>query len=238
MTNGRHAYGDHRSQFADLRLPQGDGPFPVAAVIHGGCFRPRYDLTGTEAICADLAGRGWASWNIEYRRLGLRSGGGWPQTFGDVSRAIDTLPDIDAPLDLTRMAVIGHSAGGCLALWAAGRDRPRVPVTAAVGQAPLADLTACARDGVCGGQVQRMLGGEPESEPERYREASPAERLPLRCRTLLVHGALDDTVPQSHTVAFAAAAGERCATVLPEHEGHMEHVDPGSESWRAVAEWL
>jgi acetyl esterase/lipase len=208
-------------------------------VVHGGCFRPRYDLSGTEAICADLAGRGWAAWNVEYRRLGRHDGGGWPQTFGDVSRAIDTLPDIDAPLDLERVAVIGHSAGGCLALWAAGRDpHQRVRITDAVGQAPLSDLAACARDGVCGDQVQHMLGGEPGDVPERYRQASPAERLPLRCRTLLVHGALDDTVPQSHSVAFAAAAGERCQTVLLDQGDHMEHIDPASASWRAVVEWL
>jgi acetyl esterase/lipase len=238
VTRRTHAYGDHPSQFATLHLPDGAGPFPVAAVIHGGCFRPRYDLSGTQAVCDDLAERGWAAWNVEYRRLGRRAGGGWPHTFDDVSAAVDALATLDGPLDISRVAAIGHSAGGCLALWAAGREQPGVAVTDAVGQAPLADLAACARDGVCGDQVQHLLGGEPGAVPDRYRGASPAERLPLRCRTLIVHGGLDDTVPQSHTVAFAAAAGDRCQTVLLEQGDHMEHIDPESASWRAVVEWL
>ncbi len=136
------------------------------------------------------------------------------------------------------MAAIGHSAGGCLALWAGGRTDGAVSVAAAIGQGALIDLARCAREAVCGSQVPLLLGGGPGERPERYREASPAERLPLRCRTLVVHGALDDTVPQAHSIAFARAAGERCTAVLPADGGHMDHLDPESDSWRAVIEWL
>lgn len=232
------AYGEHPSQRCELRLPDGLGPFPVAALMHGGCFRQGYSSELMLPLCDDLVGRGWAAWNVEYRRLGVRGGGGWPATFDDIGAAIDVLAGLDAPLDLGRLAAIGHSAGGCLALWAGGRADGAVRVEAAVGQAPLADLVACAREDVCGDQVPTLLDGGPNDRPDRYRAASPAARLPLRCRTLVVHGALDDTVPQAHSVAFAQAAGERCTAVLPADGDHMEHIDPGSASWRAVIEWL
>jgi acetyl esterase/lipase len=239
VIRAEHAYGDHPSQRCELLVPDGPGPFPVAAVFHGGCFRQHYDSSLMLELCDDLNRRGWAAWNVEYRRLGVRGeGGGWPHTFHDAAAAIDALAELDAGLDLGRVAAIGHSAGGCLALWAGGRADGAVLVEAAVGQAPLADLAACAREGVCGEQVQTLLEGGPDERPDRYRDASPAERLPLRCRTLVVHGALDDTVPQAHSVAFARAAGAGCAVVLPDDGDHMEHLDPRSASWRAVVEWL
>ena len=238
MSHTEHRYGEHPSQLAELTLPAGGGPFPVAALIHGGCFRQRYDRHLMDDLCADLVGRGWAAWNVEYRRLGRGAGGGWPATFEDVAAAVDALAGLPAPLDLDRVAAIGHSAGGCLALWVAGRAGPRVAVAAAVGQAPLADLDACAREGVCGDQVPALMGGGPADVPDRYAAASPRARLPLRCRTLVVHGLRDDTVPASQSTAFADAAGAGCARVLLSHEGHYEHLEPGSACWRAVVEWL
>jgi acetyl esterase/lipase len=233
-----HRYGQHRSQVAALMTPVGKGPFPVAVLIHGGCFRQRYDRTLMEGICPDLVGRGWATWNLEYRRLGMHTGGGWPATFDDAAAGIDALAGVDAPLDLTRVAAVGHSAGGCLALWAAGRNDAGVAVTDAVGQAPLADLADAAENGVCGDQVPKLLGGGPDRQPERYAASSPIERLPLRCRTLIVWGDCDDVVPAGQCLPYAERAGAGCALSVVAGEDHYAHLDPRSASWRAVAEWL
>ncbi|MDP2711345.1 MAG: alpha/beta hydrolase, partial [Solirubrobacteraceae bacterium] len=117
----RHRYGAHPRQVADLHLPAGPGPHPVVVVLHGGYWRPPYTRLIMRPLCLDLARRGWAAWNVEYRRLG-RDGGGWPQTFDDVAAAIDHLDELRAgPVDLDRVTLLGHSAGGQLALWAGGR---------------------------------------------------------------------------------------------------------------------
>ena len=121
LTRGQgHRYGPHRSQRADLYLPLGAGPHPVMVMIHGGSWHKRYGRVAMRGLAADLLRRGWAVWNIEYRRLG-GDGGGWPPTFDDVADAIDHLPTLDAPLDLDSVSFLGHSAGGHLALWAAAR---------------------------------------------------------------------------------------------------------------------
>lgn len=236
MSASLHRYGRHRSQIAELSLPGGPGPHPVVVLIHGGCWRPRYDRHLMDDLAADMAARGWAAWNVEYRRVGPRAGGGWPRTLDDIAAAVDHLAEIDAPLDLGRVAAVGHSAGGHLALWAAGRADARVPLTAAVGQAAVSDLDRAAAAGVCGGMVERLLGGTPARVPDRYREASPARRLPLQIPALLVHGGRDDTVPVEMSRRFAAEAG--CDLVVLEADGHFEHVEPGSRAWATVVEWL
>jgi acetyl esterase/lipase len=236
-----HRYGPDPSQVADLHLPEGPGPWPVAVVIHGGYWRARYDRTLMDAVCVDLAAGGWAAWNLEYRRIGPGGTGGWPQTFDDVAAGIDQLALLDAPIDLGRVVAIGHSAGGQLALWAATRTRYQVPVHSAVGQAAVSDLRAAARLRLSDGAAIELLGGIPAEVPERYAAASPAERLPLGVPVLLVHGARDDTV----SVAFsrdlhtaAVAAGDRCDLVVGEHDGHFEHIDPASSAWATVRAWL
>ena len=236
-----HRYGPDPSQVADLHLPGGPGPWPVAVVLHGGFWRERYDRTLMDALCADLAGRGWAAWNLEYRRVGGR--GGWPATFDDVSAGIDFLGDLrsaGAPIDIRRVMTIGHSAGGHLALWAATRERPAVRVSAAVGQAAVGDLARASRLGLSNGAADELMGGSPAVVPERYAAGSPSERLPLGVPALLVHGGRDDTVPvelsrQLH--AAALAAGDRCELVVLEDDGHYEHLDPATAAWGTVIRW-
>jgi acetyl esterase/lipase len=228
-------------------VPDGDAPAPVAVVIHGGFWRARYGRKLMRPLCQDLAERGWAAWNIEYRRLGHGSGGGWPTTFGDVACAIDHLAEIrtDAALDLSRVVAIGHSAGGHLAAWAATWDGldavPRVSLSGVVSQAGVVDLEQAWELQLSRGVVGRFLGGTPGELPERYALASPIRRLPAGVPLLLVHGALDEDVPVAMSRAFAEAAraaGDDCSLVVVEDEGHMEHLDPGSKVWRAVLEWL
>lgn len=218
-------YGEHPSQFGVL---YGEGP--VAVVIHGGFWKATYDLSLMHPLCMDLAARGWAAWNIEYRRLG--DGGGVPHTLEDVRAAIDGLAEL-APahgLDLTRVVTIGHSAGGHLAAWAALRAQQRVPVTAMVSQAGVLDLTRASELRLSAGVVDRFLDGHPTSV------ASPIEQLPLRVPALLTHGARDDIVPLEISQRFAEASG---ATLHVEPDAdHFGHLDPTHPLWRAVVAWL
>jgi acetyl esterase/lipase len=198
----------------------------------------------------DLAGRGWAVWNLEYRRLGWRGGGGWPATFEDVAAGIDHLGRLDAPLDLARVVVIGHSAGGQLALWAAARRglpagapgaEPAVRPAAAVAQAGVVDLREAARLDLSRGAARSLLGGPPGKLPKRYDLASPLERVPLGVPHLLVHGDADDSVPVELSRRYARRAreaGDSCELIELSGCGHFEHLDPSSHAWGVVTTWL
>jgi dipeptidyl aminopeptidase/acylaminoacyl peptidase len=224
----------------------------VAVVVHGGFWRARYGRRLMHALCADLAGRGWAAWNIEYRRLGRSSGGGYPRTLEDVDCAIDHLAALadgavaaaghgHPHLDLGRVVAIGHSAGGHLAAWAATRSDPAVPLSAVVSQAGVLDLRAAWDWHLSGGVAAQFLGGVPDDVPERCAHASPIERLPLRVPALLVHGGRDAVVPPAMSERFASAArsaGDHVDVAIEPVEEHMGHVDPANPMWKAVVEWL
>ena len=221
----RH-YGPHPEQVADLVLPDGPGPFPVVALVHGGFWRARYRRDLMEPLAQDLASRGVAAWNVEYRRLD--AGGGWPESAEDVVAAIDHLYELDAPLALEEgPAVVGHSAGGHLALVAAAKGR----ASRVVGQAAVSDLEEGRRLGLGAGVVERFADGAPLDD------ASPIRRAPLAVPVLLVHGADDDTVPASMSEAFAAKGGDVTLSVRA-GEGHFEHLDPGSGAWAEVTAFL
>lgn len=228
-------YGPHPEQVADLRLPAGEGPHPVALLLHGGFWRARYDRSTLAALAVDLTHRGFAAANVEYRRVG--AGGGIPETLEDVESAVEALALFDAPLDRSRIVAIGHSAGGHLALWLAGTGR----VAAAVSLAGVCDLTAAARDGLGDGAAVALAGGTPGERPEAYALADPSLRLPTGTPQVLVHGAADDTVPveQSRRYARAArAAGDRCELLELAEVGHFELIDPCGGIWPGIAKRL
>jgi acetyl esterase/lipase len=250
FTRGRsYRYGHDRSQAGDLHLPPGAGPHPVVVLIHGGSWHKRYGRATMRALAADLVMRGFAVWNIEYRRVG--NGGGWPETFADVAAAIDHLDGLHPSLDLGRVDVLGHSAGGHLALWAAGRTklptgapgaiagRARVPIARAISLAGVCDLAGAYREWH-GGALRALMGGSPDRLPERYEVADPMRRLPLAMPVLLVHGVLDKTVSVRLSRTYASAARAAGGDVeLVEIEGraggHREFIDPRGAAWAPVA---
>ena len=162
-------------------MPEGDGPFAVVVVVHGGCWLSEYNLDHVASFCVALTDVGLATWSLEYRRVG-DEGGGWPGTFEDVARGVDHLRRLekDYPLDLERVVAVGHSAGGHLVLWLAARSlltedsaiagNNPLPLSGVVALAGVSDLEAAHEQNVCGDVVARLLGGTPEQVPARYRK--------------------------------------------------------------------
>lgn len=235
-----HSYGPDPAQFGELWLP-GDGAAGTVVIVHGGFWRARYDLSLGRPLAADLARRGYAVWNLEYRRAG--AGGGWPETFEDIAAGIDLLAGL--PVDTSRVAAVGHSAGGHLAVWAAGRARlapgvpgaePRVVLTAVVSQAGVLALADCARDGVGGTAALDLMGGGPRDLPEQYRLADPMAALPVAATVLCVHSRADENVPFRYSDRYVQAAVRAGGTAyLHETSGdHFSLIDPGSPDWQAV----
>jgi acetyl esterase/lipase len=245
------AYGPGSDRFGELWRPTGAGPWPVAVLLHGGFWRWDRTLALMGPLAADLARRGFAVWNLEYRRVG-QPGGGWPGTLEDVAAGLDHLTRLAARerLDLDRLVVAGHSAGGQLALWSAARPGleagapgagPRVVPGLVVSLAGVCDLHAGARTGIGEGAVAAFLGAGPDQAPERYRLASPLSRLPLGVPQLLLHGDADPRVPVGQSRAYAAAASAAGDPVeLLELAGidHMTVIDPTSAAWAEVVRQL
>ena len=222
------AYGPAGPQFGELYLPQKTGRVAVVVLIHGGFWSAAYGLDLMRPLAVDLVARGYAVWNIEYRRVG-EDGGGYPDTLDDVALAIDELAmQADRhSLDLSRVALVGHSAGGHLALWAAGRSV--VAASVAIGLGPVLDLAGGARAGLGGGAIVALLGGTPDEQPERYRAATPtAAETPL----VVVRGSADSIVP----ARFALPAEESGNIEVIDIDGddHFDLIDPTSASWAAV----
>ena len=228
---------------ANLHLPAREGgPWPCVVLVHGGFWRSGWDRTLMTPLAIDLASRGVAAWNVEYRRVG-QPGGGWPGTFEDVSAAVDHLVGIEQ-VDESRVATCGHSAGGHLALWLVARHRltggvgaePKVRPVAAVSQAGVADLERGWRDDLGDGAVEGLLGPLADGS-ELFGRTSPAALSPIGVPQLLVHGSEDDVVPVSQSRAHA----ERDPLAeLVELEGadHFDVIDLGHRGWQAVLEWL
>ena len=249
----RVAYGNDASQFGDLRVPAGAGPHPVVVLVHGGCFKAAYATNRDLAAMADALRRdGIASWNIEYRRLG-EAGAGWPGTYLDVGRAVDHLRQLAGPhrLDLRRVVVVGHSAGGHLAMWAAARSRlptgspvympDPLPLRGALNLAGPVDMTAniAGYEGLCKDQViTGLLGGTPGSVPERYASASPIRLLPLGMPQALIIGEHEDFVPRPLMEAYVAAArraGDPVRLIVLPGIDHFQIASPLTAAWTPVA---
>jgi acetyl esterase/lipase len=228
------AYGDGPLQRGEWFIPDTAGHLPTVVLVHGGFWRPRYDRTLEDALAVDLCGRGYLCWSIDY----AASDRPWPATLLDVAAGYDHLTSSDR-VDPNRIAVVGHSAGGHLALWLSSRHRLPDDAPGAgsstrpklcVAQAAVAAIAIAARQGLGGGAVQALLGGGPDDVPERYAVADPLALLPTGVRTVLIHGTDDEDVPRSQAQRYASAAtavGDE-STVVMYDGGHFEHLDPDS----------
>lgn len=259
----RYEYGGDTSQWGELflpDLPNGGTDRGVVVVIHGGYWRSKYGAELGEPLAEDLAAHGMAAWNLEYRRAG--NGGGWPHTFTDVLAGIDKLQELAAPhaLDLDRVVALGHSAGGHLAVWAAGRDRlPRlglvgehsevgarddgVRLTGVVSQSGLLDLAEAEKMHLSDGAVANFLGGPPSEFPGRYRYADPMAALPLDIPVYAVHATEDESVPLAMSTSYVEASGPgpvpaRLVTVPGDHFGLIDPHAPAYGTCRELVREL
>jgi acetyl esterase/lipase len=250
MKRTSHRYGPHRSQVGDLWLPAApDGRVPLVVLIHGGFWRGVVNKRVMHRLAAAITARGWAAWNVEYRRVG-NGGGGWPRTFVDVATALDHVVRL-GEIDLDRVITCGHSAGGHLALWLASQDRSafsdlwpetgpsQVRLRGAVALAGISDLEAAVMLDLGKGAVTDLLGGSVASVPDRYRATSPSAMLPLGVPQVLVHGLADQVVPPQMSETYAGrarAAGDSASYVPLDGLSHRELIRARSVSWDAIAE--
>jgi acetyl esterase/lipase len=251
----RIAYGEDASQFGDLWLPDGAEPFPLVVFFHGGWWKSEYGLGYAGYLCAALKGAGIATWSVEYRRVG-RTGGGWPATFQDAAAGFDYVSTLSKsyPLDLSRVITMGHSAGGHLAFWIAGRRHihfgselfksiPDIPLQGVVSLAGAVDLRltielsgdsifAHDRD-----EVYNLMGGRPEEVPKRYEAGNPGELHPLQAPQFLLQGSEDDQIPPElpdRWAAMSRASGSKAVITMIPGANHFDVVDPETEAWTIV----
>lgn len=221
------AYGDHPDQVADLWLPDRVRRPPVVVSLHGGYFRAAYGRDLHDPMSRELARRGFAVWNVEYRRAG--TGGDFSTTTGDVEAAVDALAGLPS-LDDRPVTVLGHSAGGYLAGWLA--SHPRVQLAVSLGG--VLDLAGAVRAGWDGGGITEWLGASPDDDPDLYRSTELLRRLPTRARRVLIHGTADSTVGVEQPRAFAAADPDGTELIELEHTGHVAFLDPRQSAFQTL----
>ena len=242
--DARLAYGADPNQFLDLRLPSKDkatAPYPLAINIHGGFWRARYNLDHTGHLCAALTAKGVATANLEYRRVG-NDGGGWPGSFSDVRSAYNfLLQHAQAHIfDSKRIVVMGHSAGGQLALCLAAHEPS---VTRVLSLAGVVDLQRAYQLHLSNDAVVEFLHGTPAEVPEHYREADPMELSIPHARQWLIYGSADDTVPPAFSPDYVAAKQGRKGDAKEDAHlleipgaGHIDLIDPHARAWKQVEE--
>jgi len=255
IADHRIPYGPGKSQFGDLWLPAQHGKAPLVVFLHGGWWKSEYDLSYGGHLCSALRSQGVAVWSIEYRRVGATNGG-WPNTFADVAQAYDHIATLARtyPLDLARVVAAGHSAGGHLAFWLAGRHhifagspiqlpQPIVPfhglvsLAGAVSLQLTVDLSGHLTFAHHRQEVYQLMGGTPTDYPDRYLAADPGHLLPFNIPQTLLQGAEDDQIPPDLPRRWAEKArslGDQVTVSLLPGTDHFDLVDPESKAWPTV----
>lgn len=241
-------YGEEPLQFGEFHVPQGAGPHPVIVFIHGGCWLGKYDLTDSRPLATAMKESGFAVWNLEYRRVG-NPGGGYPGTLLDVGTGTDHLRVLAQthPLDLSRVVLMGHSAGGHLALWTAARRKiptehllhqpDPIAVNGVVALAPASDLAFLHKGKQCDHVVDKLLGGSPKEVPERYRFADTAQMAPIGVPQILILGDHDTAwtpVARAYLKSARAAGDVQITPIAASESGHFEMIDPGTSTFSLV----
>ncbi len=247
----KFVYGPAPSQFAELFRPAGKGPFPIVVLVHGGCWTVQYGgIVQMRNVAGALAARGIAVWNVEYRRVD-EEGGGYPGTYLDINAALDKLADL-APryqLDTGRIVAMGHSAGGQLVQWIAGRAKiapssplfqaSPLPIRQVISLGGLADLRH-EQDLIkrsCDRSIAQLAGLPSATRPDVFADTSAAELMPNGSRTILITGALDTVSPPRAAYAFAAraqAAGDRAEVIILPNASHYDEIAASSPAWKLI----
>ncbi|MCW2753808.1 MAG: alpha/beta hydrolase [Marmoricola sp.] len=233
---------DHRDQYGVLGLPTGT-PRGIIVLLHGGYWLDQFGASLMDPIAGDLRTRGWATWNVEYRRVG--AGGGYPRTLADVAAAIDTVPTLGVS-GTGPVVTLGHSAGGHLAVWAASRTSttpggaPRVRPARTISLSGVLDLTTAWSEGLGNGAVIGLMGSDPRAGASSYALADPTRLVPARGPVAAVHAEQDDVVPvtqsRDYVAADTRAGGTAQLVVVP--GGHFDLIDPASTAWSRIVQQL
>ena len=252
LTVQRLSYGSAPEQHGDLLLPNGSGPFPVVVNLHGGYWRERFSMSREDARLKSLVDQGFAGWNLEFRRSNAAEGrAAWPEILCDVADGIDHLAQLSEQhdLDLNRVLLMGYSAGGQLALWAAARrqfapgaigSEPKVLPLGAVCLASVTDMAGLDNGHLGEDAVAEFFHGIPDFGTH-LKACSPLELLPQGIPQLLVHGAKDERVPLEHTLAYeskARALGDQVTMLILPEVSHFSFPDTDSTVWRFVSDWI
>ncbi|MCT9870418.1 alpha/beta hydrolase family protein [Paenarthrobacter aurescens] len=225
-------YGDHQDQVADVWQPVGNATGRVVVSIHGGFFAEEYKREIHTPLSRALACRGFTVWNVEYRRA-APGHGGFRETTDDIRRAVT----FAAASESSRVALVGHSAGGYLAEWASALE----PVDLVVTLAAVTDLEDSARSGDDDGAVSTWLRASPDHSPEIYKASRLRRKWPTGARHVMLHGTHDQTVPATQSRRYAAAAltaGEDVTLTVLAETGHYAFIDPRQPAFQCVVHAL
>lgn len=231
-------YGNKDKQKAFFRSASESEKQPIVVIIHGGCWVSAIaDYQFMEPFASALTEAGFSTYNLEYRSLG-DSGGGYPGTFEDIIQGINHLTELAKtyPIDLNKVIITGHSAGGHLALWSAFSGQLKFKPKGLISLAGIVDLISYLdRDGKkCGSNVDELMGGLPEDLKERYIQFSPEFQADFSQQISIIHGKLDPIVPYSHIQSFenrGKLIGKNFNSIGIDEAGHFELVIPQGKSW-------
>ena len=234
----RSTYGSDPSQYGELYLPARI-PLATVVVVHGGYWAQGFGAEATRPMCEALQTEGYAAWNLEYRRVG--GAGGWPTTFADVAAGVDHLNTFDT-IDAGDVRIVGHSAGGQLAVWASSRrdttpgGPSEVTVTRCLSLAGVLDLTAASRERLGEGNVDLLMGGTPADVSDHYDQGDPTRLVPAGCPVACLVGEDDEVVPRTQSEAYVRAAERVGAPVTLDvvPGDHSALIDPESEAWATL----